>query len=262
MYIIYRLAIVSLYVDMLCAFSTIRRIYNGKDDYPSTYPYVVCLKSIMYTWLIHFRLCTGTLITDTWVITAGHCIGDIKDLYIQYGNMSVNLNKTASKSEVLDIIIHPLYGKPVINNNDIALLLVKPVYMEKYASISAIDYKTLNGLAVEYAGFGRTIILDRSTKNKIKKFKDSLLKPLQIGEGVIQSCGYIEQRYVCVSPKCYVKQSSLKGDSGGPLFYDQKLIAVLAGAPVEGYPFNGIRYFTPLSAHITWLYKVISSHGN
>lgn len=229
------------------------RVYNGDDDLASKYPYVVCL---MFRFT-NIRLCSGTLVTSNWVLTAGHCLQ--KDLkFIQYGNMSLTLNHTDTKREVLKMLPHPrhiLYEA----TNDVGLLQVDPIPMDEYGSLSAVDYATLMGLHVEYAGYGSTFIPKRNIQNKRIRYLQDLSRPLRLGEGVITSCEPVAKKFICVSPKCIRRQSTLGGDSGGPLFFERKIVGIVCGGPLETYTANSDRYFTPISSRLTWIMKVVSS---
>lgn len=49
----------------------IKLVANGEIYNPNEYPYVVCIT--YYQTLTKMEICTGTLISEYYVLTAGHC---------------------------------------------------------------------------------------------------------------------------------------------------------------------------------------------
>lgn len=232
---------------IFCRRPTLRILY-GKEDTSGKYPYVVAIVSE------YNRHCTGALITREWVLTAAHCITDIESTHIQHGDMTFLPNATKTKSKIIKQIPHPnYYSNREIN--DIGLLNVAPVFIEVYGQLSSVDYSSLIGLAVNYAGLGATqyTYLDE-------------MRPVLIGEGVIRSCNdqrldafYSLGPFMCVAPKCSNKLAdSAHGDSGGPLFYDDKIIGVVSMSYYEHEP---IGLYTAVSPFVTWIRQMIAQNN-
>ncbi|CAB3256160.1 unnamed protein product [Arctia plantaginis] len=224
------------------------RVYQGLDDITSKYPYVVSIQPL--------RSCTGSLLTANWVLTAAHCCIETAKL-IQYGNMSTPLSLSDSTSKVLKRIRHPRYISGKFAPLDIGLMFVSPVAMNKYASISAVDYLTLTGVPVEYAGYGLTFLPKKKTKHVVQKILNSLRSPLQIGEVVISPCTCWFKGFICASPKCSITQLTTPGDSGGPLFMEHKIVGLVTGALDDNFECTD-RFFTPISTHLSWINSVIN----
>lgn len=225
------------------------RVYQGIDDVTSKYPYVVQIQPM--------RMCTGSLITANWVLTAAHCCLETAKM-IQYGNMSIPLNQTDSKSRVLKRIRHPRYIKGIYAPYDIGLLFVSPVTMNKYGSVSAVDYLTLTGVAIEYAGYGLTFLPKKKTKHLLLKLLHFQLRSsLQIGKAVVTPCPYLFKGFICVSPKCSITQLTAPGDSGGPLLMEHKIVGVVSSAINDNFESTD-RFFTPISSHFSWINSVMS----
>lgn len=226
------------------------RVYQGIDDDTSKYPYVVQIQPL--------RLCTGSLLTANWVITAAHCCVKQAEL-IQYGNTSIPLDQSNSTSKVLKMVPHPRYREGIFAPIDIGLMFVSPVAMNKYARLSAVDYVTLTGVAVEYAGHGLTFLPKKRTKNLAQKYRNFQLKSaVKIGEAVVSPCPFKAKGFICISPKCSIRQLTTPGDSGGPLMVESKIVGLVSSANRDDYQSTD-RFFTPISTHFSWINSVMSS---
>lgn len=219
------------------------RIKHGVADTEGKYPYVVAL---ILDGI--FRAGTGTMLSPEWVLTAGHCL-DEEITHIQYGNMTVMSMFSQSISEIIGKIKHPGFQRLSLLN-DIGLCRVLPVELKKFGVLSALDYNSLMGKTVEYAGYGITHYPDRES--------DFFNRTLQVGEGiVVAGKGYTEQSAgptICVAPKCSNKLAdAASGDSGGPLFHDGKLVGIVSW----GDDILPIGRYAAISPYLTWIHDVI-----
>merc|ERR1712018_548766 len=112
-------------------------IINGEDvDYPGKYPWQISLQ--MYEQ----HICGGSIVSETWIMTAGHCVdGAASDMSVVAGmhDMEQRYGSPARYS-VQKVIRHASYDNGDGNTaNDIAMLKVSPISLNKNAQIIPID---------------------------------------------------------------------------------------------------------------------------
>lgn len=111
---------------------------------PQDYPYAVLI--VMYKKAKIIGICSGTIITDIWVLTASHCIEDIDESLVYAGGNSLQeynehnlklrpLPKTAQLRRSAETIMHPLF-KESTGDCDVALIRVDGKFlMTKYVNV-------------------------------------------------------------------------------------------------------------------------------
>lgn len=212
------------------------------------------------------RLCVGSAITHQWILTAGHCISK-KLSHVEYGE---DYNKNYSK--IISKRLHPGYrfdysfgGYYANLNNNIALIKVEDMILNKYARLSAREHSTVIGQVVKYAGFGGIKVnngeVDRKKIFRADEDPNRTANDLRVVEGGIIKCE--QERYIiiqpalCVAPKCgNRKHKTSQGDSGGPLTLDKRIIGVNSGnSPIMS------DVFTPISPFFEWIGSTINKRS-
>uniref|UniRef100_K1QQC8 Tolloid-like protein 2 n=1 Tax=Magallana gigas TaxID=29159 RepID=K1QQC8_MAGGI len=116
------------------------RIVGGKEATPGSWPWQA---SIVYG-SFKDHMCGGTLISDQWVVTAGHCFEEHDSHQIVVG--------------VSKVLVHERYDHDT-TENDIALLkLANPVTLNDYVNIVCLPKRTVSsGQHCYITGFGDTM---------------------------------------------------------------------------------------------------------
>ncbi|XP_063916820.1 trypsin-1-like [Zophobas morio] len=213
------------------------RITNGDDAAPGQFPH-----QISYQWgILGFdqHVCGGTIISETWVLTAGHCVTEVPEI----GDHKViagvtNLWEDTAEKQTINVvqkIVHSDFGGDV-GPNDIALLklaspltfgdLVKPIALPEADSVPT-------GNAI-LSGWGSTSTSDipvmpdqlQTTTIPLLSFEEcsgAIESLLEQGEENPLS----EESNICTGPLTG-GISACSGDSGGPLIQDDNIIGIVS----------------------------------
>jgi secreted trypsin-like serine protease len=157
-------------------------------------------------------VCTGSLIAENVVLTAGHCVPEVKEgekagMYIVF---AMDLNKLTRNDirSVNKVVVHPQYGAETpdgSDTNDISLLRFTGVKPAGYQVAKFLKDETLltAGATVTLAGYGLT--------DGVNKTGDNLLRKTDVQ--IIQNFGKTE-----VALDQSQGKGACHGDSGGPAF--------------------------------------------
>ncbi len=225
--------------------------------------------------------CGGTLITDTWVVTAAHCLDESDQVTVYSGAIDRTSSANWSENTVSYIIVHPEYAQGN-NIGDIALLkLSSPValpalpikLMNKALQGDAdieFDNEVWDNLVV--SGWGITSAKGNQSANILQK---TLVNG--IGD---YSCALNwrnwndslnrDDYYICANA---FERGSCNGDSGGPLIWQDKSAKSdddrgyrLAGVVSFGHIDKCANYlypdvYTEVSNYSDWIIDTINQTG-
>lgn len=232
-----------------------RRIIGGERTTIEKVPYNAAI-------FVRKDTCGGTLVAPKVVISAAHCFHKInkKDLfgiYIHVG--STDMYKGGKFIQVIKITSHPEFDNKTFSNDISILEIEKEVDCDDKTTkcLKLPSSPRINGDIVTVSGWG-------ATSNKTRQLGE--LRMLKIPFIDNQTCKN-ESKYsnsifdgmICAGYWNQSEKDTCRGDSGGPLAYNDELIGIVSfgndTCGLEGYP--GV--YTDVYSFKDWIRKVIPS---
>ncbi|EDV51078.1 serine protease 1 [Drosophila erecta] len=226
------------------------RITNGKNAVANQFPYQVGLSfvSLKGSWW-----CGGSIIDNSWVVTAAHCTDGASYVTVYYGaidRFSPQFTQTVSKSSWIQ---HANYNAKTINND---ITLIKTPSVSFSAAVKKIK---LPAIASSYSNYvGETAVA--SGWGMTADTKPGATKNLQyadltvIANSVCQKTyGYlvVTSKVICVATTNAI--STCQGDSGGPLALDGTLIGITSFGAEDGCEIGLPAAFTRVTSYLDWI---------
>ncbi|XP_036325092.1 trypsin-2-like [Rhagoletis pomonella] len=200
------------------------RIVGGVPAEEGAAPYQVLIKTI---WDSH--VCGGAIISDRWILTAGHCMQDfpIESLLVVVGTNIWSKPGATYRPELA--YIHCRHDMPIYQN-DIAVVRLNATIqfnnvtqpIEMYTNtLKAGDQVTMTGWGSPKLNWPNTDVLQIQNFTIISR--QECLQRWDNHEGV----GY---GHICTFTRS--GEGACNGDSGGPIVYEGKLVGLVNwGAP-------------------------------
>lgn len=223
---------------------------GGSGTKISTMPYLV---------QVHIGssgLCGGTLITDSWILTAAHCAKDVAvktmkvvagatKLYGPLGQVrsvtkSIVAPKFSTKTLLWDVALLKLNASMTLGSNVTTITMA--------TSVPAVGTKMLIG------GWGATeeggSVVKRLQSTTVKLYSRKVCKRDYKGKAKILST------MICAEGK---DRDSCTGDSGGGLYYNDTIVGIVSfgyGCARAGYP--GV--YTSVPKVATWINSTMEAN--
>ena len=205
------------------------RIIGGTSADPDAFPWMTQVISLGFGGF-EDAFCGGILINQEWVLTAAHCVAG-ESTYVVIDRADRNDIGQGVQIDVCERIVHPEYNMST-SANDLALLrLLEKVpvtvvnQFPKLATTEDFNSKAKPGSLLTAIGWG---LID----NNGNQADD--LQQVKLPVYSAEECGSIYQELegdtlrFCAGFVEGGKDTCL-GDSGGPLFYEENDIPVIAG---------------------------------
>jgi len=226
------------------------RIINGEDVQYGEIPYQVSLQQTSNS----FHFCGGSIINLDFVVTAAHCVeGKLpKDIKIIVG--TVNLNSPQYTHAVKQIITHKEYDPNDSWINDITLIKVITSFIPStnigFVTLPEQDEIVPEGAVARVSGFGR-LSQDGPGSKILQKANIYIAKQNYCREMYNKMIYTIYDTHICANDP-NVSRGSCKGDSGGPLIVNGKLVGLVSWAKacsLTDYP----TVYTRVPSYIDWI---------
>ncbi|XP_076382860.1 mite allergen Der f 3 [Megalopta genalis] len=224
------------------------QIVGGEDAKIEEVPHQVSLQSS------GFGFCGGSIISEEWVVTAGHCMIYPADWITVRAGTTVK-SSGGSEHQVAEIIVHEnyetnWYGVPL---NDVAVLRVStPFKLDKTRQPIKIfkqDEEAKVGVAAVVTGWG-AVKEGGSTTEVLQKVEVPIVSKKACDEAY-QSYGGLPAGQICAAVPQGGKDAC-QGDSGGPLTINGRLAGLVSwgyGCARPNYP--GVH--TEVAAFSKWI---------
>nr|DAA64584.1 TPA_exp: chymotrypsin 9 [Locusta migratoria] len=210
------------------------RIYGGQDAYSGQFPYQVSLQLSLL--IIRAHNCGGTIVSESTVVTAGHCVMGLGTYYAVAGELNLKKDEgTEQESKVSEQIAHPDYpGGLTVSANDIAVFkLSTPFTLGTYVKaipLAAAGSLPTAGTSAIASGWGST---PTATTPDILQWLDATIIDWESCRDLLDEAGIednpVVESMICTGPVTG-GISLCSGDSGGPLVQNGELIGVTSWA--------------------------------
>nr|XP_026494159.1 serine protease snake-like [Vanessa tameamea] len=245
-------------------------IIGGTDSYQGEFPHMAHLgygkNNVQYK-------CAGVLISDRFVLTAGHCThsrlsGAVTKVRIGFLRQSEEITELTEYS-VKEIYKHPSYN-PTRVYDDIALVETdRSMHLSQFAVPACLhDGSPINDTEVFATGWGTTQFKrdtnpDTLQKVTLEKFTNEECRAQSEIHAIRNMpSGYDPTKQICYGHR-YMSRDSCQGDSGGPIQIKHPEIkcmylinGIISSGKWCGIP-GSPGFYTRLSNYIDWIESVV-----
>lgn len=189
------------------------------------------------------NICGGTLINSKFVLTAAHCLTDVRTVWLSFG--SNDRTSFPTSRLISNIAVHPKYDSAK-KNNDIGIVkLQKPVGFATIALPTA-RYSSWNfeGLKMITVGFGR---IENGFNPRYLYFTEQVGLSSNKCKSVYKN--FNDLKLCAKGPN---KSSICVGDSGGPLIHRNVLVGINSLVKTPSC-INDTGGFTRVDRYLDWI---------
>ncbi|EDV90655.1 chymotrypsin-2 [Drosophila grimshawi] len=242
-----------IFLLLLLLVSPVELIVGGQNAAEGEAPYQISLQS-----LVGSHLCGGVIISERWILTAGHCVGGWPADRLRVVVGTLRYTEPGAVHYLSAIYMHCNYDQPKYHN-DIALLqlnesiifdaFTQPLPIAKDPWPEGTADLVFTGWGTQSAGGTTPTRLQRVKQQHITR-QDCESRLADYKDVQLDAC------HVCAFRQMNV--GGCHGDTGGPLVYNDQLIGILNFVVpcAQGVPdvFMDMRYYRE------WIRRVISGN--
>lgn len=217
----------------------------GGDPSPKYMQHAVMVLSKMGS------ICSGVVISQNSILTAAHCIQDRSEFAVHY--------RTPSGVAVLlsprKIISHPNYVPDAIAKRvrsiDLAIVQLEDPLPSEFQPVKLSYERPRAGDLVFIGGYGLTNEKIRSSNGRFLSSQLTVIEPYGPSKIVL----WLRGRPI---PKSNLNSGGCHGDSGGPIFIDDTLVAITTWTTgPAGYDCGNLTQGILIAPQIDWISKTI-----
>ncbi|KAJ3649457.1 hypothetical protein Zmor_021198 [Zophobas morio] len=183
------------------------RIINGNPASEGQFPWQAALfmANEWFTWF-----CGGSIISEEWILTAGHCVKEALSAQIVTGSLNVH---QGTISNTTNFITHEGFDFDTVSN-DIGLARLDPPlkFDENTAAISLSTQELGPDVDITISGWGYT----SDTSEDISELLNYVELVTITNDECQDTYGVIRPEMICANSPSSQIRSSCSGDSGGP----------------------------------------------
>ncbi|XP_018376649.1 PREDICTED: trypsin-1-like [Trachymyrmex cornetzi] len=256
--------VLAFHACLAVSFGLKSRITDGENAIPGEFSYQVSLQWGLPPLIRFNHICGGSIVHESFVLTAGHCIMTQGELKVIVGKYHLFEDEEAQQEvEVAKIYVHENYPGGVAPY-DIALLKLKtPLTFNKWVSAVKLpeqdEVQVGNAVLSGWGSVSKTWI--QRIPNVLQKVTVPLLNSKSCQDEFSESleAPQLYDSQICTAAIDEI--STCSGDSGGPLVQFENNVPTLVGITSWGVYPCGISHmpsvYTRVASYTIWIKTII-----